>query len=102
MAGYFDKRNNMNTDIRKVVEAWIRAEYIFRVSDRNYSFEAQEWLLKAEDDLRMVATGYSGLKQAGEKLGCSSETLPTRIIKSKKRKKMKPKVKSSFKQKGLF
>ena len=89
--------------IREKVELWIKAEYAFRLADRNYTTEAQEWLLEAEDQLRESVAGHKDLGRAGEALGCRSK-MPVKRI-NKKRQKLqtrKTKTTSGLKIRGLF
>jgi len=93
----------MSIDLKQKIEAWIRAEYIFRVTDRNYTQEAQDWLLQAEDELRQSVTGLTGLSEAGNSLGCKPNTgLKRSIPKQRQKLQQAVKAKTTFKKKGLF
>ena len=85
------------------MEHWIKAEYAFRLTDRNYTAEAQAWLLEAEDQLREAVSGHKDLGKAGKALGCRSQ-MPVKRI-NKKRQKLqtrKTKITSGLKIRGLF
>ena len=88
--------------IREKAECWIKAEYAFRLMDRNYTAEAQAWLLEAEEQLREAVTGHKDLGKAGKVLGCRSKLPVKRINKRKKLQVRKTKITSRLKTKGLF
>lgn len=58
------------SDLEKLVESMIRAEWFFRCGPKAYSPKTQAWFENALDDLRKAATGFSDLGKAGESLGC--------------------------------
>ncbi len=93
----------MSIDLKQKIEAWIRAEFLFRFADRSYTQEAQEWLLQAEGELRQAVAGCEDLYAAGKRIGCKSNMIQKRIV-PKQRQKLQPANKSRvvFKRKGLF
>jgi len=85
--------------LEEVIRNWVRAEFMFRSSDRAYTAETQEWLLEAEDRLRQIVTGHTNLLFAGDVVGVNALTVPKVRVRKKARAK-RTRVRS--KVKGLF
>lgn len=62
--------------LQKVTEAWVRAEYYFRLGPNAYQTPETDWYERAIVRLRRAVTGKGDLRDAFEKLG--SKEMPAR------------------------
>lgn len=65
-------------ELRAAVEAWVRAEYEFRLGGCAFTSQATEWYLKAERQLRRALTGRGDLEEAFVRLGGKAYVPPKR------------------------
>lgn len=71
-------------DLKQAIEAWIKAEYIFRLGPHAYQTPATEAMIAAEQSLRAAVTGQGDLGAAADRLGYGNVIKPrVHPIKSK-------------------
>ena len=83
----------MASDIEAKVANWIRADYEFRFGSYAFSQDRQDWLVRAERELREALTGEGTLRASAQALGVDTDARESqwRGSKTAKKKKKGPK-----------
>lgn len=61
--------------LREAIEAWIRAEFLFRLGPFAYEDEPTKWYLEAEDRMRKAVSGEADLTEAARAIGVEVDEL---------------------------
>lgn len=56
-------------ELKEMAEAWVRAEFAFRLGPNAYQQEQTDWFIEAENELRRAISGEPGLGKAARSLG---------------------------------